>query len=365
MVAIGGTVAVRGLGLVTFERHEGYFGPAFAPDGREVWFFQRNSSGWAAGPGWEHFTPPARVFMQSDRLALCRLDLASGRIETVLAWERTPLQGRWLANYRGRVLNILGTRIRTLRDGSVDYTARISIPVVPRSEIWSVTGSWSRTGASPQPWQQRDASLAGLSEPVVAGDLEVMTLPGEESFPAAIVVLDHRDRTVRTVVRNSAFDRLYPTGPDLEKLLETSRKQEVDRTADMKRTHEELVRTYRENGMREGDALLAAGREMARLGWWPTPRSIVAHEVARLPDGVREFVIDPMEITVGLFPDLERALAHPGEAVEKSGRYVRHRDYRTSELLNEFFQSDPQRFGISLQGKRWLVEIIPERPPWR
>ncbi|PLX78655.1 MAG: hypothetical protein C0616_13765 [Desulfuromonas sp.] len=364
LAVIGGLFAISAAGLVTHEQHEGYFGPAISSDKNQIWFFQRNSSGWAIGPGWEHFTPPARVYMQSDRLSLCYLDRASGKFETVLSWNSTPLQGRFLRNYRGRVLNILGTRIRIHADGKIEYAARLSIPTVPRSETWSVSGRWPTSAPLPA-WKKQGTNLSGLSEPVVAGDLEVISLPGKENFPAGIVLLNHRDRTLSIPVRNQVYKELYPNGPDSETLFTSSRKKEIDRRDGMRRTHRELVERFQEKGMREGDALLAAGKEMARLGWWPTPKQIVATRIDSFPDGVTIFTIDPMEITVGLFPDLEKAMANPGKPTEQSGRYTRHRDYRTSERLNEFLMSDPERFGIRIDDTDYLVEIIPAKPPWR
>lgn len=364
LILIGGLFALSATGLVSHEQHEGYFGPAIGSDGNRIWFFQRNSSGWAIGPGWEHFTPPARVYLQSDHLTLSYIDLSSGQIETVLAWNSTPLQGRLLHNYRGRVFSSLGTRIRILPDGEIEYAARLSIPTVPHSETWSITGYWPTSDPIPE-WKEQGTSLSGLSEPVVTGDLEVTSLPGKESFPAGIVLLNHRDRTLSVPVHNRDYTELYPSGPAPEKLFAGSRKEEVDRRNEMRTTHRELVQRFQEEGMTDGAALLAAGKEMARLGWWPTPRQIVARRIDSHPEGVTVFTIDPMEITVGLFPDIEKALANPGTPVEQSGRYIRHRDYRTSEKINEFLTTKPERFGVRIDNENFLVDIIPEKPPWR
>lgn len=46
-----GWLGLRTIGLVSMERHEGYFAPALSPDGRSVWFFQRTASGLAVGLG--------------------------------------------------------------------------------------------------------------------------------------------------------------------------------------------------------------------------------------------------------------------------------------------------------------------------
>lgn len=366
-ILLGG-LALAGLwtlGIVTVERHQGYFGSALAADGQHVWFFQRNAAGLAVGMGWEHFSPPARVFLFQDQLSLRRYDRRSGRVETLLHWPSSPLQGQKLKHYRGRILGQLGARIRAGDAQKVEYAARMSLLRVPRSETWSLSGSWSETDSPKADWQQADTSLAGLSEPIVIGPLEVMTLPGEEGFPAAIALLDHQRRQVEVLIRNQAFARLYPDAPSFKTLLKSSRKAEVDRRNEMRRTYEKLIAAFRSEGLNEGAALLAAGREMARLGWWPSPAAVTASPAETFPEGMRIFTIDPEQFRVGLFPDLEQALATPGQPVTRSGRYVRHRDYSTSEELNEFLATSPEAFGVQVDGRRWLMTLTPPKPPSR
>ncbi|MEZ4484507.1 MAG: hypothetical protein R2864_07895 [Syntrophotaleaceae bacterium] len=115
--------------------------------------------------------------------------------------------------------------------------------------------------------------------------------------------------------------------------------------------------------MNEGAALLAAGKEMACLGWWPTPAAVRAREVAAFPVNLRIFTIDPMELRVGLFHDLKQAMDRPGEAVERSGRYVRHRDYTTSEELNAFLETKPEEFGVQVGAENGTWSSFRLAPP--
>ena len=214
-------------------------------------------------------------------------------------------------------------------------------------------------------WVATGTSLAGLSEPIVIGPLEVMALRGEEGFPTAIVLLDHDQREVEVLLRNKAFDRLYPDGPQFTALFEFSRKAEVDRLAKMRQTYEELKAKFRAVETNEGAALLAAGREMARLGWWPSPETITAREVEEFSAGLRISTIDPQELRVGLFPDIQQALPHPGKPVPHSGHYVRHRDFTTSEELNAFLKTEPEGYGLRIGGHSWHIRISPRKPSSR
>jgi len=60
----------------------------------------------------------------------------------------------------------------------------------------------------------------------------------------------------------------------------------------------------------------------------------------------------------GLFPDIERAVARPGQPVKKSmGAYVTHRDYSTSRQINEYLDARHPSFTVRAQGTCWLLAI--------
>ena len=366
LILIGalGWLGLRSIGLVTLERHEGYFGPALSADGQSVWYFQRNSSGLAVGMGWEHFSPPARVFLYKDELFLRRYERQTGQVKTLHHWPTTPLQGQKLKHYRGRILGLLGSRIRVEKQ-QVDYAARMTIRRIPTSQIWSLSGTWTEKNAVRPGWTATDTSLAGLSEPIVTGALEVMAIRGKEGFPAAIGLLDHDRQQIEELVHNKDFDSLYPDGLQFSALMEFSRKAEVDRLAKMRQTYEELKARFRSEEKNEGAALLAAGREMAHLGWWPSPATITAREVEEFPAGLRIFTIDPQELRVGLFPNIQQALAHPGKQAPHRTRYLRHRDFSTSEELNAFLETEPEAYGLKIDGRCWHISINPRQPASR
>ncbi|MEZ4484506.1 MAG: hypothetical protein R2864_07890 [Syntrophotaleaceae bacterium] len=102
----------------------------------------------------------------------------------------------------------------------------------------------NRPGGAGPDWNEGGTSAAGLSEPVVVGELEVMVVRGEEGFNAAIVLLDHDRQQAEVLVRNEAYKDLYPEGAQFDALLKFSRKQEIDRLNEMRRTRQELVATF-------------------------------------------------------------------------------------------------------------------------
>ena len=81
-------------GVLAFERHRGYFAPVWAPDGQHVYVIERKTQGLIWGLGWEGFSPPANSYVISDRLALGRLNIANGKLETLERFDDSPIAGR-------------------------------------------------------------------------------------------------------------------------------------------------------------------------------------------------------------------------------------------------------------------------------
>ena len=73
------------------------------------------------------------------------------------------------------------------------------------------------------------------------------------------------------------------------------------------------------------------------------------------------FSITEMEFRVGLFQDIERAIKAPGTEVERSGKYVIHRDYSNSQKLNRFFESRERLFYVETQGRTYRLELTEAR----
>jgi len=134
------------------------------------------------------------------------------------------------------------------------------------------------------------------------------------------------------------------------------------------RTYADLTAQGVRRGLHQGAAELAAIKGMQELGYYPRPPQILAR---RLPDlDVRAarasgrleplFRISEMEFRVGLFQDIEAALAVPGEPVDKSmGRYITHRDYTTSDALNRFLYANGRVFFVERDGQIYELTVRP------
>jgi hypothetical protein len=374
LIAIGAGVllllaaAVLLLRLVTYERHTGYFGPAFSRDGRSVFYVERHTTGISWGLGWEHFTPPASVRALSDTLRLQRLDLAESRVRTLETWQGSPVLGRTLAQYRGRLFVYLNASLRPQAEGSVQYALELALPRIPTSEFHQLRGVWREGGGSQRgEWTAGQSFSSGGSEPVIDGERELFVLSGPESFPAALLLLDHADRSIRVLQRSPAYAGRYPDGPQLAALMEVSRKADHDRVQDVNRIQRERVAAYRRQGASEGEALLRAGRDLRDLGFYPRPQRwvavlldarAVAHR-ASLP----RVDIAKMEIKVGLFPDLDEAMRSPGTEVDKAmGRYLRHRDFGTSERLNALLEAGNSELLVGYADRVYHFRLLPAEP---
>ena len=122
--------------------HEGYFSPVYSPDGNAVYFIHRESQGLVTGLGWEFFSPPAHVFVWSDRFSLRKLDTASGQIDILHRWPPSPIENRRLRTYRGRAFTYPRTQLSWVEGAHLEYKIRLSIPVQPGAEQHYVSRMW-------------------------------------------------------------------------------------------------------------------------------------------------------------------------------------------------------------------------------
>ena len=87
------------------------------------------------------------------------------------------------------------------------------------------------------------------------------------------------------------------------------------------------------------------------------PRS--EHPISRRdldPDALFSIAKEGMES--GIFPDIERAIAKPGEETDKTFvDYVTHRDYSTSARLNAYLKTGKMRFYVRYLGDTFELTI--------
>jgi len=150
------TAAVAGafaIGLLGWERYTGFFAPVWDPDGRHVYFLERETRGFVWGAGWSGFSPPANAYVYADSLTLQRLDSETRRIDSLERFEGSPTQGRTTENYRGYIFNHVSARLIPV-DGGVEVLAEMSIPRVPTSEQWALKGTWAPAAPCNAQWTE-------------------------------------------------------------------------------------------------------------------------------------------------------------------------------------------------------------------
>jgi hypothetical protein len=355
------------------DRFTGYFAPVFSADGRHITYVLRETEGRSWGLGRENFTPPAHARALKDRFSLHRHAISSGRDEVLKTWPDTPLVGKGIRTYRGRLYTLPHVHLRFHDDGPLEYEIAVTVPSRPAGATGRVYRRWDpekEVFAGSEEWRPEPYEFKGYLEDKLRGDLEVVTLPGPESFPSAVVIIDHRQETFRVLLASPEFGKTYPDGVPARIVFEGSDREEIERLRSLRTAYADALERFRGAGLPEGEALLAANREMQRMGFFPKPTTIVARRLdpdwSRSPD-VPTFQISEMEIKVGLFRDIAEALAQPGTPVDKSlGKYIRHRDYDTSELINAFIEGGETVFRIRYREETFeLVIRRPGQPGYR
>ena len=362
-------VAAGLLLLAQVQSHEGYFSPVYSPDGREVYFIARETAGLVAGLGYETFTAPAHVFVWRDRFSLRKLDPETGNVEILQSWPASPLEGRRLRTYRGRAFSVANTQLRWVDEESLEYKIGIRIPAQPTAERYFVSRIWNNVTNQmdeKDEWNQDWVTISGGSESPLSGEWEVIAAKGEETFPCAIVALHSSAAEARVLLKEDACDRVYPNGISPSDVAPFSRRAGIERVQDLKNAHQRLTAEALAAGMSEYEASLHVTRRMRDLGYYPTPPQLVARllserEVAALR---RErkleplFTISEMQLTVGLFQDIEKAIDNPGQEFDKAGRYVIHNDYTTSQEINAVLATDVEQFYVDRSGRTYEMKIV-------
>lgn len=350
------------LGLVTWEAHTGYLGPAFSRDGKHVYAVRRETGGLTWGMGWEHFTAPAHAYPFFDRFSLIRIEVETGRDEVLESWRSSPVTRRIIREYRGRIFNFASATVRVEHSGAVHYQVGMAIPVVPTSEVHSIAGIWTPAGGRTErgEWVRGGHPGMGPSEPVLSGQIEALVVAGPESYPSAIVLLDHRTMTTHVLAKCGAYPVRYPDGPNVDDLLALSRKKDIDRIAELERVRRDHVDRYRAQGLSEIEALLKSSRDLEDLGYFPRSPRIVATRIAAGTASILPlFDIAEAEMASGVFPDIEKAIAAPGEEIDQSGSYIIHRDFANSAKLNAHFAGGGGDFLVRFRGETWRIELRP------
>jgi hypothetical protein len=181
-------------------------------------------------------------------------------------------------------------------------------------------------------------------------------------FTVAIVAYNHVTGDIKPLVKSKGYDRAYPQGVPLRQIQESSRRQEIERIQGITRTREELLQKYKAMGMSEIQSELRIIKDLQRLGYYPKPTTIVARRLSRDEaakiDKDALFSIAREEMASGVFPDIEKAVATPGEEIDHdTGGYLIHRDYTTSARLNAYLKTGKTQFYVRYLGETYEMTI--------
>ena len=362
---------VRGaLGLGGAETYEDYFAPVYSPDGQYVYFVERrvNGSAHETRRGDLFFSSSKYdVFVEKDTFTLKRLHVQSGQIEELVRLSPSPIEGR---RYEviGSAFQSARAKLRFTKEARLEFKVCLTIDQVPTAKEYSWSGVWVEAQQAAEIgrfWEERYCEASGYDEWPLFGDWEVMQVYGGRLVSSvAIVAYNHVTGAVKVLVKNKEYDRLYPRGVPIAKLLENSHRAAIERLQTMLRTHEELLQKYKAMGMGEVQALLRTGKDMQRLGYYPKTPTIVARRLSREEAAKTDldkdalFSIAKGEMESGIFPDIERAIAKPGEEIDKnSDVYLTHRDYSTSGRLNTFLNTGKKQFYVRYLGATYELTI--------
>ena len=352
------------------ESYEGYFAPVYSPDGQYVYFVERQTRGDARVTEMGGFFSDAKydVFVAKDTFTLNRLNLATGRVEELIRLAPSPLEGRRY-EARGQPFESAEARLRFTKEKQLEFGVCLTAYQMPVAKNYWSSGVWvepQRAAMDLRSWQDSYCQTGGFDESTISGDWEVMQVNGGRHwFPVAIVAFNHITRNVKVLVKSNDYDRAYPTGVAVTELEKNSRRALIEHHQKVNRTYEALMQQYKAQGMSDIEAELQTGKEMERLGYYPKSTKIVARrlssaEAAKI-DKAALFTIVKPEMASGIFPDIEKAIASPGEEIDQDGEYHIHRDYSNSARLNAFLSSGKTQFYVRYLDQTYELTI--KKPP--
>lgn len=362
LIAFAGVLVAFSLyltGVVTVERHKGFYASIWDTAATNIYFVERDTTGLIIGPGWEHFTPPAQTYIFKDRLRLRRLHVSTGVTDTLEEWNETPVQGRLTKHYRSRIFNYLNVEIE--RDGSgVNYALQMNIPVVPRSEINGLAGSWPRMAPEKSRWTRDLDVRAGISDDALTAGQELIQVPGPEGYPSAVLSVNE-EGAYSVVMRAPAFNEQYEDGIPPRIISERSRRPAISWYREIEGVRKRVLEEFEDQGLSENEASLRTADRMEALGYYPKTPRLIATVVSTVPSGDPVFPITNDEFRFGMFSDIERAIRSPGAEIKKSmGQYIRHHDFTTSQRLNDWLDADHDQFIVENDGKVYSLRIVRE-----
>ena len=327
-------------GLVAIRSEHGYYDPVWHTDGTAIYYLERRSRGLIVGLGWEHFTPPAQVYMFSDQVELIKHDLPSGVTHALHEFDIDPHIDRWVNRYHNRIFGWISTVIEPGSD-EIEIKVTLSIPVVPSSEVWAYAGKWDGQSFTSEGWNQKYPGSMASSDQVLVNNLELMTVMNSESYGAAILQISP-DNSFEVLI---ATDDFKPEMVTARYLTDRSRREQIEKVRRFKRVNEELIEQNLAGGMKDGEARLQAYDEMENMGLLPRSPRISAARLNTRPLDEPVFQIPADYFAAGLFKDIAAAIANPGTKVKAStGDHLKYYDDDVGVRLRSYRNGGKKTF---------------------
>jgi hypothetical protein len=346
-------------GIVAAPRARGYFSPMFSPDGMSVFAIARDVLATKVGFGHQFFTPPATVRLHRDRFNLVSFRVSDGRMTVVEELPPSPLEGARFSAYHGSIFGVPHAHLRWAK-GVLEYEVAVTRHDTPASRTFVIRRTWNAStpgGGTSSSWVEGYTSMGGDERAQLHHDLEVVAVPGEELMPCAIAIVRRDDERARLLIQTNACRKRYPAGIGSDVIGPLSRRADIERMEKVRTTLEALIERGRRAGLSPIQAELEAAREMSRLGLYPKTTTLVANPVD-CGSASPLFRIADAQFDVGLFQDIEKAIAAPGEEVDKSmGAYLTHRDYTTSREINDHLDAGNSVFFVEARGRCWKLTV--------
>lgn len=352
------------VGLVGIPRAEGYFSPVFSPDGATVFAVTRHALATKIGFGYQFFTPPTTVRLHRDRFKLIGLRVADGHTKVFDELPPSPLEGTRFSAYHGSIFGVPRAVLRWTM-GLLEYEVAVTRHDTPASRTFVIRRTWNpaakRAASGVTSWQEAHTTMGGYEPLQLHGELEVLAIPGDESMPCGLALAARNEPRARILVETPVCRNKYPAGLGPDALRPISRRDDIERAEKIRTTYATLVERGRQAGLAEGSAMLAAGKEMRRLGLYPKTTTLVASAVECAAASPLFRILDA-QFDVGLFQDVAAAIATPGEEVDKSiGAYVTHSEYTTSREINDYLDDGNSVIFVEARGRCWKLTVTRPR----
>ncbi len=356
-------VARAVVGQFGVQTYEGYFAPVYSTDGQYVYFIERRTSGTTKQTSRYSIMmdnpPKFYVSVTNDTVSLNRLHVRSGKIEELVAFSPSPLKGQSYDSVGNR-FQYFNAGLKLTKAGQLEFNICMKTHSPLDEKEYSLSGVWTEAQHAVKISRSWEASpcAAGYSEWPLFGEWELQEVHGEpDYFSNAIVAYNHVTGEIKPLIKNN---RYYDVS--LRQVQEASRRQEMERLRGLTQTRAELEQKYKAMGMGENEMYFRILKDMQGLGYYPKPTTIVARRMGRDEAAKIEkdelFSIAKDEMESGTFHDIEKAVAKPGEEIDRdSVDYPIHRDYTTSARLNAYLKAGNRQFYVRYLGETYEITI--------